>query len=227
MRRGLLTVGLAGALALVGAPAVAQGPEERVVVAGSDDKFFPSSLTVPPNTTVHWENRGILHNVKFDDGSFEEPPDPQATPWRVSRHFDGVGVFPYYCENHGGPGGQGMSGVVIVETTANPTLTEMKVKPGTVCSRKTRKCKRAKATLRFTLSKSARVAGGIDPVGAPAGRIGRDLEYAGKPGRNKFKIKAKGLRPGRWRVVLTAEDENGNESDPATAEFRVKRARRR
>lgn len=219
--------GIAGVLTLLGAPAVAQGPEERVVIARGDDTFFPGTLTVPPNTTIHWENRGILHNVKFDDGSFEEPPDPQATPWRVSRHFEDVGEFRYYCENHGGPNGQGMSGVIRVESTANPTLTGMRVKPGKVCSRRTRRCKRAKATLSFTLSKTARVAGGIDPVGAPAGRIGRDLEYSGKPGENKFKIKAKGLRPGRWRVTLTAEDVNGNESDPATAEFRVKRARRR
>jgi plastocyanin len=28
--------------------------------------------------------------------------------------FDEPGTYPYYCDNHGGPGGEGMSGVIIV-----------------------------------------------------------------------------------------------------------------
>jgi plastocyanin len=220
-------IAAAGALVLLAAPAVAQEPEERVVAATADDTFLPKSLTIPPNTTVHFENRGLLHNVRFEDGSFEEPADPQPTPWRVSKHFDEVGEFRYYCENHGAPGGVGMAGVVHVESTANPTLTGLRVKPEKLCNRRTRKCRRVKGTIRFTLSKSARVAGGVDPVGEPAGRPGRDLEFAGKPGANRFKLKAKGLEPGRYRLTLTAEDENGNESDAASTTFRVKRAKRR
>jgi plastocyanin len=212
-RRGPVTIALGAVFALVSAPALASG--ERTIIATDDPAFFPANLTVPPDTTINWDNHGLFHNVKFDDGSFEEPADPQATPWRVTRHFDEPGVYRFYCEMHGGPGGQGMSGTIIVEAGANPTLTRLRVQP-----------KRRRAVIRFKLSKDARVAGGIDPLGNPAGRPSRDLSFAGKEGANRRRVKVGGLAPGRYRLTLAAEDENGNESDPATAKFRIKRPRR-
>jgi plastocyanin len=215
-RRGAIAIAVAGVLMGYSAPALADGT--RTIIATDDPAFFPANLTIPPGTQVNWENHGLLHNVKFDDGSFEQPPDPQATPWIVMRKFDQPGVYRYYCENHGGPGGQGMSGVITVESGANPTLTRLRVRPTHVRPKR-------RATIRFRLSKTARVAGGIDPIGDPAGRASRDLEFAGKPGPNKFRVKVRGLAPGRYQLTLAAEDENGNESDPATAKFRVKRPR--
>jgi plastocyanin len=217
-RRGAIAAVLVAAATLSTAPALAAG--ERTIIATDEPAFFPANLTIPPDTTINWENRGLFHNVKFDDGSFEQPADPQATPWLVSRHFDDVGVYRFYCEMHGGPGGQGMSGTITVETTANPTLTRLRVQPARVRPR-------ARVTIRFRLSKTARVAGGIDPLGEPAGRASRDLAFDGRPGPNRFRVKARGLAPGRYRVTLAAEDENGNETDPATATFRVKHAKRR
>src|SRR5215212_2367450 len=163
MRRGLIALGLAGVLPLA-APAHA-GQPERTVVATAENEFFPSSLTVAPGTRVDWENRGLLHNVKFEDGKFEQPPSPQATPWRVWRRFDQVGVYRYYCEMHGGPGGKGMSGVIRVEKGALPRLTKLTVRPRRVCRRKTRKCRHATAVIRFRLSEPARVAGFVEPIG--------------------------------------------------------------
>ena len=75
--------------------------------------------TVDIGDTV-WTNAGGLHNVKFDDGSFEQPADLQGNSWTVSRTFDSAGTYRYYCELHGDINGAGMSGTV----TVNPASTE-------------------------------------------------------------------------------------------------------
>jgi plastocyanin len=50
--------------------------------------------------------------VQADDGSFQSPV--LATPWTFSHVFPNPGNFGYYCVLHGGPGGLGMAGRVIV-----------------------------------------------------------------------------------------------------------------
>jgi plastocyanin len=228
MRRGGVAFALAAVLALSAADAVADGPggPGPTVEATVDNTFFPKTLTLPPGTTVYFENHGLSHNVHFDDGKFEGPTDPQPTPWRVWRHFDEPGTYPYYCELHGGPNGQGMSGTIVIEAGAAPRLQKLTVTPRRVCNRRTRKCRQTGAVVRFTLSENARVTGGIDPVGGRAGRRGRDLELKGKQGANSFRVSGKKLDPGLYKVTLSAEDQDGNESDPAVAYLRVKRAKR-
>ena len=63
---------------------------------------------------VTWNNGSGLHNVHFDDNSFDMPPSPSSSAWSVSRTFTSPGTFRYYCEAHGGPNGVGMSGTVWV-----------------------------------------------------------------------------------------------------------------
>jgi plastocyanin len=225
MRRGVVALALAGVLSLTGAPALAGDPSPTVI-ATSENEFFPKRLTVPPDTTVNFENRGLAHNVRFEDGAFEEPADPQPTPWRVWRHFDQPGVYRYYCEMHGGPGGQGMSGTIVVDADADPVLDGLAVTPRRICNRRTRKCKRVGAKIVFRLSEDARVSGGIDPVGGKPGRRSRDISVAGKQGSNSIRISGRRWQPGLYSVTLSAEDEDGNESDATTVHFRVKRARR-
>ena len=204
----------------------AQAGPGPVVAATSDNTFFPKTLTRAPNTTVYFENRGGPHNVKFEDGQFEQPGDPSLTPWRVWRHFDNVGVYRFYCEMHGGPGGVGMSGTIAIEESPAPTLTGLRVAPKRICHKRTRRCRRTRAAIEFQLSEDARVTGAIEPVGAPANRRTTDIEVAGKAGANRLALTSRGLRPGVWRITLTAEDADGNEADPTSARFRVTRARR-
>src|SRR5690349_8718005 len=154
MRRGVIAAGVVGVLSVAAAPARADAPHR--VIGVYDDYFFPATVTIAPGTEVDWDNHGLFHNVKFDDGSFEQPADPQATPWRVERIFKTPGVYRYYDEGKGGPNGQGMSGVVIVEQGANPVLKGLTVKPRTVCRRKTKKCRKARMTIAFRLSEAAR-----------------------------------------------------------------------
>lgn len=210
-KRGLLAA--AATTALWCAPASADGPR---VVAGIDNTFTPRSVEIVPGTTVNWENRGTTHNVKFEDGQFEQPAEPMATPWFVYRTFQAEGEYRYFCESHGGAG---MTGIVRVTAQAAPVLTALSVSPARVCNSK--RCKKRGGSIRFRLNEAARVAGAIDPIGSPSGRPGDDVDFQAKAGTNRFALPLGQLRPGRYRLTLGAEDSDGNESDPATFKFSV------
>lgn len=103
-------------VALAAAPAQAA----TVNVTASGFTFAPTTVTIRPSDTVVWNNTNGLHNVHFDDNSYVQPPTVQNSPWQVQRTFGAAGLFRYYCEIHGGPGGSGMAG--IVKVTSAPRL---------------------------------------------------------------------------------------------------------
>jgi plastocyanin len=76
--------------------------------------FSPGELTITLGDAVRWTNVLGTHNVTADDNSFTSGPAAPA-PWEFTHTFTTVGLHPYYCEPHGGPGGQDMSGVIIVQ----------------------------------------------------------------------------------------------------------------
>ncbi len=119
----LLAIGL-----LLAVPATAA---DQTVTAGPEFEFSPAEVTIDVGDTVTWEQSGVFpHNVKFDDGSFEEPADPTSTPWTAERTFDTPGTFRYYCEQHGGPNGSGMSGTVSVRDPSGDVPPPVDVEPG-------------------------------------------------------------------------------------------------
>ena len=78
-----------------------------------DGGFSPATLRVPVGTTVVWTHRGqAAHTVTADDGSFRSGTLRDGATF--SHAFTTAGAFAYFCEFHGGPGGNGMSGVIIV-----------------------------------------------------------------------------------------------------------------
>jgi plastocyanin len=98
------------------------GPQEHVILV-ADFQFTPARLTVHPGDTVTWRNMGGFHNVVAADGSFRcsEGCDgaggdgaPSSSAWRFSRTFTTPGEVAYFCWVHGGPGGAGMSGEIVV-----------------------------------------------------------------------------------------------------------------
>ena len=101
-------------IAIVALMAVPASAADESVTATPTNDFDPSNVTVDVGDTVTFDNAGGFHNVKFDDGSFEEPADPTPSQWEVKRTFDKPGTFRFYCEQHGGPGGSGMAGTVTV-----------------------------------------------------------------------------------------------------------------
>jgi plastocyanin len=94
--------------------AVSQAPARPTTVQITDDAFSPKTIGVPVGTTLVWTRTGTHpHTVTADDGSFDSGLLRGTDQFQ--RTFDAAGVFAYYCDVHGGPGGEGMSGVITVK----------------------------------------------------------------------------------------------------------------
>lgn len=85
--------------------------------------FMPKTLSVQAGDTVTFINKGGVHNVVADDGSFRcahgcdgQPGgngSPSSSSWIFSLKFNQPGTVGYFCEVHGAPG-QGMFGTIAV-----------------------------------------------------------------------------------------------------------------
>lgn len=121
-RRGLprgLALLAAVAAALPAAPAIAADQQVQV----TDNAFVTPGVAVAPGESVTWTyaSGGEIHNVSFEDPSVMTTPpisSPMSAQWTTTRTFPAAGEFRYFCEEHGGPGGQGMSGIVHVNAGA-------------------------------------------------------------------------------------------------------------
>ena len=103
-------------LALVVQSGAAHGANQTVT-ATPGNQFTPKDAVINQGDMVTWNNGGGIHNVHFDDNSFDMPASPSSAAWSVNRTFSAPGMFRYYCEFHGGPNGSGMSGAVWVNGT--------------------------------------------------------------------------------------------------------------
>ncbi len=110
MKRAPLLLSVLAAAAGLGL-AVLPADAADHTVSVSSNVFTPKDLTITQGDTVTWTNTGGLHNVRFDDGSFDMPPDPVSSSWTVQRTFNTAGSFGYVCEQHADIG---MTGTVTV-----------------------------------------------------------------------------------------------------------------
>jgi plastocyanin len=91
----------------------------------NDYSFSPNIITIQAGDTVHWVNHMGNHTVTADDSSFRSG-NIMSAPWTFDHTFTTAGEFPYYCENHGGPGqpvsGYNfyMNGKVVVQAAPPP-----------------------------------------------------------------------------------------------------------
>ena len=93
-------------------PEASQG--QTVPVTIKDFAYSPKELTVAVGTTVTWTNEDTTaHTVTADNGTFDSKNMDQGATFSFT--FTQAGTFAYYCTYHGGPGGKGMSGTVIVQ----------------------------------------------------------------------------------------------------------------
>jgi plastocyanin len=108
-RVGLCIIGVIG-FGLLAVPAAwAQTADVSVV----DNSYEPQEVEVSSGTTVNWTNDGDApHTVTADNGSFDSGNMDSGDDF--SETFVEPGRYPYFCEYHGGEGGEGMSGVVVV-----------------------------------------------------------------------------------------------------------------
>jgi plastocyanin len=88
-----------------------------------DSAFEPKTFEILVNTEVRWAQTGSLpHSVTAEDGSFTSNVACSAgdtsqclkTGNEFKHLFTKAGTYPYYCVIHGGKGGSGMSGVIVV-----------------------------------------------------------------------------------------------------------------
>ncbi len=85
-----------------------------------DNTFTPAALSVAPNTTVIWTHTGQRpHTVTADDGSFSSGELRNGATFQFT--FDQAATVAYFCEFHGGAGGQGMSAALTVGDQAVAT----------------------------------------------------------------------------------------------------------
>ena len=129
-------VGLTLSLLLMAVAGVfAQAPSARAAthnVSLQDDPtvggvFTPKAVTVSVGDTVQWDwaaGNVNSHSVTADDASFDSnPPSGSRMTGTYAFTFNTPGTYAYYCRIHGAPGGQGMSGTVVVQAAAAPTST--------------------------------------------------------------------------------------------------------
>src|SRR6185295_16902649 len=107
-RSNLLAKGLTALLALVCCTTRAAN-----YIVGVEDSFFePPQLAINVGDSVRWNgNGGQDHTVTSDDALFDVVMPFGDT---FTYTFSAPGRYPYYCANHGGPGGEGMSGAIVV-----------------------------------------------------------------------------------------------------------------
>jgi plastocyanin len=105
-------IALAG-LAFIAFAATAQAANH--VVRNEGQTFVPRNLTIRVGDTVTWvgSTDGSFHNVVADDNSYTSGSAASGA-WSYSHTFTAVGTYPYYCTPHGGPGGTGQSGAIVV-----------------------------------------------------------------------------------------------------------------
>jgi plastocyanin len=125
--RSVAVLSRAVLLLALGAVPAARAATIDVQVGGPNGLAFnPKFVTIQVGDTVRWTNLGGIHNVNADDNSFKcsttcstGSNDP-ADGWVVVQTFNTAGSVPYHCDQHGGPNGIGMSGVVTVEGAPPP-----------------------------------------------------------------------------------------------------------
>ena len=198
------------ALAIVAAPAQAATRDVTV----QNNTFTPADITVTQGDAVTWTFAGpdTNHSVTSDttgEGSFDSDAGisspNHAVGDKFSKEMSFPGEFTYYCKVHA------MKGRVVVQPKTNnpnpPPLDTVGPKFGTpVISSNRRK---ATVSLDEPAEISVKLRGPTRKVFDQAGRAGTNI------------IRLPKMKPGRYALVLRAEDRTGNRSVAITKKFRV------
>jgi FtsP/CotA-like multicopper oxidase with cupredoxin domain/plastocyanin len=99
----------------VGEPCPADTGGGGLTITIKDFEFFPKTVMLSAGQTVTWNWTGNNHSTTSDTGVWDS--GVQNQPHTFSHTFtaaDSGKTFPYFCQVHGGPGGVGMSGSIMV-----------------------------------------------------------------------------------------------------------------
>jgi len=88
-------------------------PGDEAEVEMEDFQFQPKVLVIRVGTEVKWSNKDdAAHTATSDTGVWDSGYLNKGDDFFFT--FTEPGTYPYYCIPHGGPGGVGMSGTVVV-----------------------------------------------------------------------------------------------------------------
>lgn len=217
------------AIFMAAVPALA---DQSVMTQGGDvyPAFSPTSLTVMPGEKVTFMHPdGGTHNVAWDDNGVPPMPASPSITWGTTtptRTFTTPGVYRFYCQNHGGPNGFGMSGKVIVlnpDGTPPPGATPPPDKTApSITSLKTSAGKK-RFTLKFSSSEKGAASGKLERQNSHGvyKKFGDVSFSVKKSSSNSITIKktatGKSLTTGKFRVSFRVKDTAGNKSSKKTA----------
>ena len=106
-----LAITAAAVLSLAVPGSASAGLEIEVKDLGPSGVFDPDPVKGPAGSTTGWFSSGgsttNFHNVRQDKNLFNSGAASQSFNYVVTPS---AGTFPYYCTEHGAPGGVGMAG---------------------------------------------------------------------------------------------------------------------
>jgi plastocyanin len=228
---------LAAALAIV-APAAAHPGHGATPVNIGTFAFSPETVNVTAGDVVFWTWKGpdTNHSVTGSGPGKTFDSDPTHGPGQVPAHptgdgygeqFTQPGTYTYACKNH-----DFMHGTVVVAADStggrpvvdnvSPQLLGVRLAPARMCPRRSRRCAKPGARLRFTLSESADLEGRLYRVRGRSRGYVRFVGFSGRPGSNDVRFSAAGLKPGTYELTLIAFDDADNESARVRRNFVVR-----
>ena len=244
-RLAVISAGVSGALA---APAAAA----PATVTVANDAFSPSAVTVNVGESVTWNFNEASHNVKgsggiagndsFGKGTYTKTFSTAGTfSYVCEAHADKmkgtVTVEAATAQPAPGQPAQPAAGQPAAPT-AGPTAAaattgaawsfptaEDRMAPAVRALRASMPRRGTRPRLALTLSEDATVVVGVRRVltARTATAAMPAIRLQGKKGVNRFALKLRGLRRGRYRLRVVAVDGAGNESSVRTATLRVAR----
>ena len=89
----------------------------QVLGPSGGNRFSPTQVTIQAGQTVGWvwPSGSLDHNVEPDGTQPVSSGALADGPKEYRFTFTTAGTYDFFCANHGGPGGAGMSGRVIVQ----------------------------------------------------------------------------------------------------------------
>ena len=246
MRRRPLPALGAALLVGLGLAVVSARAADQTVTATPSDTFSPAAVTISQGDTVTWTNGGGNHNVRFDDGSFEEPASGSSSAWTVSHRFDAPGVFRYVCEVHEDDGMVGTVTVTASQTGTPPTpppggggpppatpgadATAPTVSRFGMTKTRFRVRRGGGSAFRFRISEPVDVRIQISRALTRRGRtrqvtvgtlVRKGLRRTGSKVAFSGRIGGRALPPGPYRATISATDGAGNRSARKRTSFRI------
>jgi hypothetical protein len=219
------------------AAVVSRAPQARLVL---DPRLVAAGAPVRVDASASSDPEGLRLAYEWDlngDGAFELGTANQPSTTAVWRRNGLRTVRVRVNDPHGGRGVA--QGVVRVDGST-PQITGLRagsrvlgvprrVRPAraAVARRPRRRAPRA-TTVSFTLSERAAVRVTVARLRSRSRRSDvRVLTKAGRRGPNSLRVRARGLRPGRYRLTFGATDAVGHEATKRTLALRVVRLARR